>query len=147
MIVGFYFVCVLFFIVFGISFVCVENNFLYKFFFGDFWSCFILNGVYCFEVIFGGGWDNLRNKYMGVVLLMNYFKCWILDDGKYFLFDNVFFYFVKESKVYIFVEFYDYWYNYLFIIIKFINVEVLGKFVFVSIGGLYLFEYELVKKY
>lgn len=78
---------------------------------------------------------------------MNYFKCKIFNDGKYLIFDKVFFYLVKESKVEVFVEFYDYWKIYLLIIMKFINMEFFGVCDFGIIYGLYLFEFEFVKKY
>ena len=129
------------------SFVFAENNSSYNFPLGDPRSCPISNRVYRFEVLPGGGWDNLRNKHMGVVSLLNYSKCKISDDGKYLLPDNVFLYPVKESKVHTFAELYDHWNNYSSTTTKSINAEASGKFSFASIGGSFSSEFESVKKH
>jgi len=57
--------------------------------FGDPRSCPMSKEVYRFEVLPGGGWDNLRNLHMGEVSAMNYSKCKTSDDGKYLIPDNV----------------------------------------------------------
>ena len=137
----------LFSAVVGTSFVFAENNSSYNFPLGDPRSCPISNRVYRFEVLPGGGWDNLRNKHMGVVSLLNYSKCKISDDGKYLLPDNVFLYPVKESKVHTFAELYDHWNNYSSTTTKSINAEASGKFSFASIGGSFSSEFESVKKH
>ena len=107
LIARFFLACALLSAVFGTSFVFAENKSSSNFPFGDPRSCSISNGVYQFEVLPGGGWDNLRNKHMGVVSLLNYSKCKTSDDGKYLLPDSVFLYPIKESKVHTFAELYD----------------------------------------
>ena len=114
---------------------------------GDPRSCPLSKGVYRFEVLPGGGWDNLRNLHMGVVSVMNYSKCKTSDDGKYLIPDNVFLYPVKESKVDTFAELYDHWNNYLSTTTKSINAEASANFFFGSISGSFSFEHESVKKH
>ncbi|KAL9954963.1 hypothetical protein ACROYT_G042554 [Oculina patagonica] len=66
---------------------------------GDPRNCPLEKGVYSFEVLPGGGWDNLNNQDMGFVFEKNYSKCKLSDDGKFLLPDNVFLYPVKNSIV------------------------------------------------
>lgn len=54
---------------------------------------------------------------MGVVFGRNYLECKILEDGKFFILDNMVFYFVKKGKLDVFVDFYDYWNNYFLLIV------------------------------
>ena len=143
-----YLACAVFSAVFGTGFVFAHNDSTpYNFPLGDPRSCPISKGVYRFEVLPGGGWDNLRNKHMGVVSLLNYSKCKTSDDGKYLLPDNVFLYPVKESRVEPFAELCDHWSNYSSTTTKSINAEASGKFSFGSIGGSYSSEFESVKKH
>ena len=89
LIARFYLACAVFSTVFGTCFVFAHNDSSpYNFLFGDPRSCPISKGVYRFEVLPGGGWDNLRNKHMGVVSLLNYAKCKTSDDGKYLIPDT-----------------------------------------------------------
>lgn len=115
--------------------------------FGDPRSCPLAKGIYRFEVLPGGGWDNLRNQHMGVVSVMNYSKCKISDDGKYLIPDNVYLYPVKKSKVEAFAELYDHWNNYSSTTTRSVNAEASGKFVFGSISGSFSSEFESVKKH
>ena len=116
--------------------------------FGDPGSCPLTKGMYRFEVLPGGGWDNLRNLHMGAVSVMNYSKCKTSDDGKYLIPDNVFLYPVKKSKVETFAEFYDHWNNYSSTTSRSVNAEASAKFggIF-SVSGSYSSEFESVKKH
>ena len=120
-----------------------ENNPLPRFPVGDPRNCPLTNGVYRFEVLPGGGWDNLRNVHMGAVSVMNYSKCKTSDDGKYLIPDDVILYPIKESKVHVFAEMYDHWHNYSSTTTKSINAE--GKFGFGSVSGSFSSEFESVK--
>ena len=127
----------------GLSYA--ENNPLPRFPVGDPRNCPLTNGVYRFEVLPGGGWDNLRNVHMGAVSVMNYSKCKTSDDGKYLIPDDVILYPIKESKVHVFAEMYDHWHNYSSTTTKSINAE--GKFGFGSVSGSFSSEFESVKKH
>ena len=134
--------------VFGTGLVFAQNDSSpTNFPIGDPRSCPLSKGVYRFEVLPGGGWDNLRNLHMGFVSVMNYSKCKTSDDGKYLIPDNVFLYPLKESKVHTFAELYDHWNNYSSTTTKSINAEASGKFFFGNIGGSYSSEFESVKKH
>lgn len=115
--------------------------------FGDPRSCLLPKGILRFEVLPGGGWDNLRNLHMGIVSVMNYSKCKTSNDGKYLIPDNVFLYPVKKSKVETFAEFYDHWNNYSSTTTKSVNAEASGTFGFGSISGSFSSEFESVKKH
>ena len=143
----FFLVCTLFFAIFGTSFVFAHNDSSSpchaRFPLGDPRNCPLPNGVYKFEVILGSGWDNLRNKHMGVVISQNYSKCKTSGDSRYLLPDNVFLHPVKESKVYTFAELYDHWNNYSSTTSNSINAE----FRFKKIGGSFSTEFGSVKKH
>lgn len=81
---------------------------------GDPRRCMIGNGdpKYRFEVLPGGGWDNLRNKEMGMVVNFNYSKCKTTEDGRYLLPDGVYTIPLKTSKVETFAELITHWTNY-----------------------------------
>lgn len=114
---------------------------------GDPRRCPLTSGMYRFEVLPGGGWDNLRNVHMGVVSLMNYSQCKTSDDGKYLIPDNVFLYPVKKSKVETFAELYDHWNNYSSTTTRSVNAEASGTFGFGSVSGSFSSEFESVKKH
>ena len=144
----FFLTCALFFAIFGTSFVFAHNDSSgHKFPLGDPRSCSISNGVYRFEVLPGGGWDNLMNKHMGVVSFRNYSKCRTSDDGRYLLPDNLDLYPVKESKVHAFADFYDHWNNYSSTTTKSINAQASVGYQSFSIGGSFSSEFESVKKH
>ena len=132
-------------VVLGSGLVYAENNSSPRFPVGDPRNCPLTNGVYRFEVLPGGGWDNLRNVHMGAVSVMNYSKCKTSDDGKYLIPDDVILYPIKESKVHVFAEMYDHWHNYSSTTTKSINAE--GKFGFGSVSGSFSSEFESVKKH
>lgn len=81
---------------------------------GDPRRCHLGNGdaKYRFEVLPGGGWDNLRNKDMGMVVEFNYSKCRTSDDGRYLLPDNVYTIPLKSSNVETFAELFTHWDDY-----------------------------------
>ena len=151
LIARFFLAFALFSAVFSTSFVFAENtesdNSFNSFPFGDPRSCPISKGVFRFEVLPGGGWDNLMNQHMSFVSLLNYSKCKTSDDGKYLLPDNVFLYPVKESKVHAFAELFDHWNNYSSTTSLSINIEAHAMFKSFSIGGSFSSEFESVKKH
>lgn len=120
-----------------------------KFPLGDPRNCPIEKGVYRFEVLPGGGWDNLNNEDMGVVFEKNYSKCKLSDDGKFLLPDNVFLYPVKNSKVETFANFYDHWTNYSSLTAETINAQASVEFFGLDLGisGSYSSEVRSVKEY
>ena len=116
---------------------------------GDPRNCPIEKGGYCFEVLPGGGWDNLNNQDMGVVFEKNYSKCKLSDDGKFLLPDNVFLYPVKNSKVEVFANIYDHWTNYSSLTAKTINAEASVELFELNLGisGSYSSELQSVKEH
>lgn len=120
-----------------------------KFPLGDPRNCPIEKGVYRFEVLPGGGWDNLNNEDMGVVFEKNYSKCKLSDDGKFLLPDNVFLYPVKNSKVETFANLYDHWTNYSSLTAETINAQASVEFFGLDLGisGSYSSELRSVKEY
>ncbi|KAK2571256.1 Macrophage-expressed gene 1 protein [Acropora cervicornis] len=116
--------------------------------FGDPGRCPLTKGMYRFEVLPGGGWDNLRNLHMGAVSVVNYSKCKTSDDGKYLIPDNIFLYPIKKSKVETFAEFYDHWKNYTPTTSRSVNAEASLKFGgYFSVSGSYSSDFESVKKH
>lgn len=132
---------------FGSGLAFTQNESSTQFPAGDPRNCPLSKGVYRFEVLPGGGWDNLRNQHMGVVSVMNYSQCKTSDDGKYLIPDDVFLYPVKESKVNAFAELIDHWNNYSSTTTKSINAQASGKFGFGSVSGSFSSEFESVKKH
>lgn len=58
---------------------------------GDPRRCFVGdNKILRFEVIPGGGWDNLRNKGTGMIMQLNYSSCRTTDDGRFLIPDGVY---------------------------------------------------------
>ena len=116
---------------------------------GDPRNCPREKGVYCFEVLPGGGWDNLNNQDMGVVFEKNYSKCKLSDDGKFLLPDNVFLYPVKNSKVEVFANIYHHWTNYSSLTAKTINAEASVELfkLHLGISGSYSSELQSVKEH
>lgn len=46
--------------------------------------------IFGFEVLPGDGWDNLKNEIRGRVILRNYSKCQMTEDGQYLIPNGVF---------------------------------------------------------
>lgn len=65
------------------------------FFFIDCWRVSL--DVMVFEVLLGGGWDNLKNEDCVRIVFYNYLDCGLIEDGWYFILDNVFVVFEKVS--------------------------------------------------
>jgi len=78
---------------------------------------------YRFEVLPGGGWDNLRNKEMGMVVSFNYSMCRTTEDGRYLLPDGVYTIPLKSSKVETYAELITHWSNYTRLVILGIQVH------------------------
>ena len=128
--------------------IFAENKSPYNYPVGDPRNCPLTRGVFRFEVLPGGGWDNLRNVHMGAVSVTNnYTKCKTSDDGKYLIPDDVFLYPVKKSKIEAFAELYDHWNNYSSTTTKSINAKASGKFKSGPISGSFSAEFESVKKH
>lgn len=102
--------------------------------------------VMVFEVLPGGGWDNLKNEDRARIVFYNYSDCGMTEDGRYFIPDNVFVVPEKASQVKIYSERIDHWMNFTSATSKTINVggqaKVAGLF---SIGGKFSSEYDEVK--
>ena len=128
--------------------IFAENKSSFNYPVGDPRNCPLTRGVFRFEVLPGGGWDNLRNVHMGAVSVTNnYSKCKTSDDGKYLIPDDIFLYPVKKSKMEAFSELYDHWNNYSSTTTKSINAKVSGKFKSGPISGSFSAEFESVKKH
>jgi len=65
-----------------------------------------------FEVLPGGGWDNLRNKEMGTLVQVNFSECRTTDDGRFLLPDGVYTIPLKSSKVETYAELIEHWDNF-----------------------------------
>lgn len=112
---------------------------------GDYHYCLVDNLPYRLEALPGLGWDNLRNRYSGMVTFMNYSQCKTTEDGRYLIPDDVFVTPIKESKASLNSELIDHWTNYSSMTSTTINVEAHESF-FGSISGSYSSEYRDVKK-
>ena len=148
LIARFFLACALIFAILGTSFVFAHNDSSPNMFpLGDPRLCPVPNGVYQFEALPGGGWDNLMNIHMGVVSFRNYSKCKTSDDGRYLLPDNVYLYPIKKSKVQMFADLYDHWNKYSSTVSKSMNAGGSATFSFASISGSFSSEFEAVKKH
>ena len=67
---------------------------------------------YRFEVIPGGGWDNLRNEEMGMLVKKEYTLCRTTEDGRYLLPDGMYTIPIKSSKVETYAELIVHWDNF-----------------------------------
>ncbi|XP_061465687.1 macrophage-expressed gene 1 protein-like [Rhineura floridana] len=76
------------------------------------------------EVLPGGGWDNLRNMEMGMVMSLNYSQCRTTEDGEYLIPNDVFVVPLKKSIVKIHSEIIKDWLNYTDAFAQSINAEV-----------------------
>uniref|UniRef100_A0A1I8FUV4 Macrophage-expressed gene 1 protein n=2 Tax=Macrostomum lignano TaxID=282301 RepID=A0A1I8FUV4_9PLAT len=94
----------------------------------------------------GGGWDNLRNKDMGLVADLSFTDCALSDDGMYVLPKNVILYPRKESNIEVMSEVIDHFSNYTSSLSVSINLEASGKIAAFRIGGKLSNEFQQVKK-
>lgn len=98
-----------------------------------------------YEVLPGGGWDNLRNRNAGQVISYNYSLCDTTTDGQYLLPDGVYTVALKESKLETYAEMFEHWKNYTTTTSSTINAEAglhIGHF---GIGGSFSHESEHVR--
>lgn len=98
-----------------------------------------------FEVLPGGGWDNLRNKDMGMVMSQNYSRCRTTDDGKFLIPDGLYTIPIKSSNVETYAELIMHWDNYTSTLSRSINVHAGLNLKHVGISGKFSNEYESVK--
>ncbi|XP_007423140.1 macrophage-expressed gene 1 protein [Python bivittatus] len=75
------------------------------------------------EVLPGGGWDNLRNVEMGMVMTLNYSQCRTTEDGEYLIPNDVFVVPLKKSTVEIHSELIENWLTYTDAFSESINAE------------------------
>lgn len=108
----------------------------------------LVNGtdIKVFEVLPGGGWDNLRNEDRGRIVFYNYSDCGKTEDGRYLIPKKVFVVPLKTSQTKIYSERIDHWMNFTSATSKSINIggeaKIAGLF---SIGGKFSTEYDDVK--
>lgn len=76
------------------------------------------------EVLPGGGWDNLRNMEMGIVMGRNYLQCRTTEDGEYLIPDDVFVVPHKKSTVVVHSEVIETWLTYTDAFAQSINADV-----------------------
>ncbi|XP_062972986.1 macrophage-expressed gene 1 protein-like [Elgaria multicarinata webbii] len=81
-----------------------------------------LNGK-VLEVLPGGGWDNLRNIEMGMVMSLNYSQCRTTEDGEYLIPNDVFVVPLKKSTVEVHSELIEDWLTYTDAFASSINAE------------------------
>ena len=98
-----------------------------------------------FEVLPGGGWDNLQNKDMGMVSYMNYSQCKTTEDGKFLIPDGVMTIPVKRSRVQTFAEMFQHWTNYTCSTSRGINANAGLHLSHFGISGSFSDEYKSVK--
>ncbi|XP_053388384.1 macrophage-expressed gene 1 protein-like [Mercenaria mercenaria] len=98
-----------------------------------------------FEVIPGSGWDNLRNKEMGMVIGLSYMECKTTEDGMFLIPDGVRAIPVKNSKVDSYAELIEHWDDYSSILSRSINAEAGLHTDNIGISGKFSDEYEDVK--
>ncbi|XP_055989958.1 macrophage-expressed gene 1 protein-like [Sorex fumeus] len=92
----------------------------------------------------GGGWDNLRNVELGLVLQRDYSQCRTTEDGEYLIPDDVHLVTRRESVVETRAELIDRWVDYTDAWAASINTEVS----FLSaLNGKFSLDSENVKKY
>ncbi|XP_060564488.1 macrophage-expressed gene 1 protein-like [Ruditapes philippinarum] len=98
-----------------------------------------------FEVLPGGGWDNLRNREMGILTNYNYSQCRTTEDGKFLIPDGIFTIPIKSSKVETYAELITHWDNFTSTLSRGVNVHAGLHFSHVGISGKFSDEYESVK--
>ena len=114
---------------------------------GDYHNCLDDNSMpYRLEALPGLGWDNLRNRVSGMVILLNYSQCRTTEDGRYLIPDDVFVTPIKESKASLNSELIDHWSNYSSMTSTTVNVEA-HESLFGSISGSFSYEHQDVKKH
>lgn len=92
----------------------------------------------------GGGWDNLRNMELGLVLWHNYSQCRTTEDGEYLIPDHVHVVPRRESMVETRAELLDEWLSYTDAWATSINAEL--SFL-PGLNGKFSTDFQRVKKY
>ncbi|KAH3857755.1 macrophage-expressed gene 1 protein-like [Dreissena polymorpha] len=100
---------------------------------------------YRFEVLPGGGWDNLRNKDMGMIVKLNFSQCRTTEDGRFLLPDGVYTVPMKASNVETNANLYEHWSNFSSTLSRSVNVDAGLKFSHFGISGSFSDEYTSVK--
>lgn len=90
---------------------------------GDFKACKSALNEKVLEVLPGGGWDNLRNVEMGLVMSRNYSQCRTTEDSEYLIPNDVFVVPHKKSTVEIHSELIEDWLSYTDAFAQSINAE------------------------
>ncbi|XP_053141203.1 macrophage-expressed gene 1 protein-like [Hemicordylus capensis] len=75
------------------------------------------------EVLPGGGWDNLRNMEMGMVMSLNYSQCRTTEDGEYLIPNDVFVVPHKKSALEVHSELIENWLTYTDAFAQSVNAE------------------------
>ncbi|KAK3104472.1 hypothetical protein FSP39_002724 [Pinctada imbricata] len=103
------------------------------------------NNTLSLDVYPGSGWDNLVNENRGRVFDVNYSKCQITEDGKYFIPDGIYLTPLKSSEVEIYSDIIRNWQNYTSDIAASINADATIDTEGLSINGKFSFEYQNIK--
>ncbi|KAL4224797.1 membrane-attack complex / perforin [Mactra antiquata] len=98
-----------------------------------------------FEVLPGGGWDNLRNKDMGMITQFNYSRCRTTDDGKFLIPDGIYTIPIKSSNVETYAELIMHWDNFTSTLSRGVNIHAGLHLTHVGISGKFSDEYQSVK--
>ncbi|PAA90269.1 hypothetical protein BOX15_Mlig000615g1 [Macrostomum lignano] len=93
----------------------------------------------------GGGWDNLRNKDMGLVADLSFTDCTLSDDGMYVLPKNVILYPRKESNVEVMSQVMEHFNNFTSSVSASVNIDANGILGAIGIGGKLSEEFQMVK--
>ncbi|XP_066108936.1 macrophage-expressed gene 1 protein-like [Saccopteryx bilineata] len=110
----------------------------------DFQGCQQVLNVSVLGALPGGGWDNLRNVELGLVLRRNYSQCRTTEDGEYLIPNHVHAVPRRESVVETRAELMDQWLSYTDTWAASINAEL--SFL-PSLNGKFSADFQNVKKY
>ena len=95
-----------------------------------------------FEVLPGIGFDNLRNLDMSQIVVYNYSRCKVTDDGEYLIPDDVLVVPVRKSDVQTYAQLIEHWSEYKSLTSFSVNAEAS---VYSIIGGKFSSEFQHVK--
>ncbi|XP_064639401.1 macrophage-expressed gene 1 protein-like [Lineus longissimus] len=112
---------------------------------GDVGNCFPGKDIKRFEVLPGGGWDNLRNIPGGRVASFNYSLCRLTEDKVYIIPDNTYVSPVKQSRMDSFAEIIKHWSDYKSTTATSVNVGASFSGFGVSVSGSFSYEHQQVK--
>ncbi|PAA83720.1 hypothetical protein BOX15_Mlig024937g2 [Macrostomum lignano] len=103
-------------------------------------------GITRFSVLPGGGWDNLRNRHMGLVADLSFSDCVLSDDGTFVTPSHVILYPKRESQVSLMSHVIEHYENYTSSTSFSVNLGGNGIFHGIGIDGKFSEEYQEVKK-